>query len=266
LAREKGWLVAWDEKQLYVFNTAGKSQGQRRMPAAIGCGCWADDGSALAAVGSHGEVWWLAPDLTLRWERHLPGRAVTSAIDSFGQYLAVADDRCGLTIFDRHARMVCQMECPRPLRHLAFVPTAIYLVASAEFGLVGCLDCKGHWAWRDPLVLNVGSLAAAGTGEQIYLACFSEGLQRYTLTGSKMEAISTVEPWGLVSVSFDGRAILAGGLSQRLHLLDGAGKSLLTIPLDAPPTALVLGPLGDQAFVALSDGRLLGIDLTAAAR
>ena len=267
LAREKGWLLAWDDNQwLYLLNHTGQPQGQSRQRNAITVACCADNGSALAAVGSLGQIWWLAPDLSVRWERSLPARPVTAAIDPFGQYLAVSDVRGGLRVFDCHGRPVLETQSPRPFHHLAFVPGAAYLVGSADFGLVACLTLKGDWVWRDGLVIHVGSLAVTATGDQIICACFTEGLHRYALTGGKLAPFSTVEPWRLAATSFDGQRILVGGLSPRLHLLDSAGKTVRTFTLDAPPVALTIDPLGQGGYVALPDNRILGVGLNAPGR
>src|SRR5438552_17435935 len=70
LAREKGWVLAWDEAHwLYLLNQKGERQAQVHAPAALAAACCADDGSACAAVGGRGEVWWLAPGPTTPWER-----------------------------------------------------------------------------------------------------------------------------------------------------------------------------------------------------
>src|SRR5262245_56260339 len=94
LAREKGWLLAWDEAHwLYVLDHKGERQAQVRAGGSVVTACCSDDGSAWVAVGERGEVWWLAPDLATRWEATLPGPARAAALDPFGQYLAVADAR-----------------------------------------------------------------------------------------------------------------------------------------------------------------------------
>src|SRR5438132_9062425 len=88
LAREKNSLLAWDDKHwLYVLNRAGERQGQVHLPG-LAAACCADDGSAYAAVGRRGEVWWLAPDLMTRWQRAVPHPAVAATVDPLGQYLA----------------------------------------------------------------------------------------------------------------------------------------------------------------------------------
>src|SRR5947209_7446928 len=69
LAREKCWLLTWDEHGwLYLLNRRGERLGQMHRDGPVVTACCADDGSACAAAGSQGEVWWLAPDLMTRWQ------------------------------------------------------------------------------------------------------------------------------------------------------------------------------------------------------
>src|SRR5690348_9246417 len=68
LAREKQTLLVWDENHwLTLLNHQGERQGQMRL-SGLAAACAADDGSAYAALGQRGEVWWLEPDLTTRWQ------------------------------------------------------------------------------------------------------------------------------------------------------------------------------------------------------
>jgi len=267
LSREKDCLLLWDESQwIYLLNGAGQRQAQLRLPQPVTAACCADDGSAVAAGTEDGQVWWLAPDLTTRWERAVPARVVATAIDSFGQYLVVSDSSGGVHIFDRVGRNVTQLQSARPFHYLAFVPAEACFVASSDFGLVGCLEIGGRWRWRDGLVLHAGSLAVSGDGTLILLACFTEGLQRYDLTGKNLGRLSVVEACRLAALSYDGRLILAAGLSSRLLLLDEGGRRLCSHPLDQPPVAVALAPLGDRAAAALPDGRIIGLELPAIAR
>jgi hypothetical protein len=262
LAREPGWLLVWDEHSwLYLLNRTGQRQGQTRARGTLAAVCGADDGSAYAAVGSTGEVWWLAPDLMPRWERTLPHRAVAAALDSFGQYLAVADANGQLHLFSRAGRPVCQVQALRPLVHLAFVTEAPLLVGSADFGLVACFDLTGRCVWRDGLVANIGALTVSGDGARIMLACFSEGLLCYSLAGRRQDRLPLSEPCGLAALSYDGRFTLAGTLDSRLLLLDREGQNLTSYPLDHPAAALALAPLADSAFAALPDGHVVALDL-----
>jgi hypothetical protein len=183
---------------------------------------------------------------------------VAAALDPFGQYLAVADARGSLHILDRHGRLVCRAHSPRPLQHLAFGPTA--LVGSADYGLVTCLDLDGRWLWRDGLVVHVGSLAVSGDG-QILLACFSEGVLRYDGRGTKQGRLAVPEPCRLVSVSFEGRVVLVGGLNGRLLLMDTVGDIIASQLMERRLVGLALGPLGDTAALALADGPVVWLGL-----
>jgi hypothetical protein len=267
LAREKGWLLTWDDDHwLGLFDPKGDRRGQVRAPAALTAACTADDGSAHVAVGNRGEVWWLAPDLSVRWERTVGQKAIAVAVDPFGQYAAVADGRGSLHLFDRRGRTVGQAQTPRPLHHLAFVPAATFLLGSADYGLVGCFDLSGRCAWRDGLVAHVGSLAVNGDGTAIVLACFSEGLQRYTLAGKNLGRLSLAEPARLAALDFESRSCLVAGLSNQLLLVDRDGRTVASHVPEAPPVGIVLGALGRTAAAALADGTLVGLDLRAPAR
>jgi hypothetical protein len=255
-------VLAWDANHwVYLLSRTGARQAQWHAPAKLVTACCAEDGSAHAAVGGGGEVWWLAPDLMPRWQRALPRPATAAALDPFGQYLAVADSGGHLHLFNQRGKSVFKVQSPRPLHYLAFVPAAPCLVGSADYGLVACFDPAGRLLWRDGLVAHVGSLAVAGDGSQIVLACFSEGLQRYTATGHNQGRQAVPEPCRLATLTFDGQFLLTAGLGQQLHQLDRQGRVLGTFALDQPPAALVLGPLGDFAVAALADGPVVALDL-----
>ena len=154
-----------------------------------------------------------------------------------------------------------QVQTPRSLHYLAFVPAAAFLLGSADYGLVGCYDQAGRCVWRDGLVAHVGSLAVSGDGGLAALACFTEGLQRYNVAGKNLGRLTVGEPCRLAALSFDGRQILAAGLSNRLLLLDSGGQVHGAHPLDKQPVAVVLGALADRAAAAFGDGTVLSLDL-----
>jgi hypothetical protein len=264
LAREPGRVLAWDERDwLYLLNAAGERQGQVQRPG-LTAACAADDGSAFVTAGGRGEVWWLAPDLKPRWERAVPRRAVAAALDPFGQYVAVADAASHVHLFDRGGRTVWQVETPRPLHHLAFVPAASRLVGSSDYGLVACFDISGRCVWRDGLVSHVGSLAVTGTGDRMVLACFSDGLQQYTLEGQKLAGLSAGEGVRLVAVAFDGGRILVVTRSERLLLLTSDGQIVGSQACEPVVSGLALGALADYAVVALRNGSIAWLTVAAA--
>src|SRR5262245_43423948 len=136
-AREAGSLLVWDENQnLSLINSLGNPQGHVHL-AGIAAACISDDGAGIAAVSASGQVWWLARDLTVRWERQVAAAALGAALDPFGRYLAVSDKKSGLTLFDRTGALLTQFQSPRPIHHLAFVPLGTQLAAAADFGWAG---------------------------------------------------------------------------------------------------------------------------------
>lgn len=261
LARERQWLLAWDgQGTLHLMNGAGQRQGQTQR-AGLSAACIADDGSALAAAGGNDAIWWLEPDLSVRWQRTLGGGCTALAMDSFGRYLAAAGRHGDICFWDRHGRTIWQVTSPRPLVHLTFVPTAPVLVGAGDFGLVLCLDMQGRQLWRDGLVVHVGSLAVNGDGSQILLACFGQGLVRYDRAGHRLADLSIADACRLVCVSFDGQKILVAGLDDRVYFLGSDGRRLGERAMRQPMTALALSPLADQALVALADGSLVALDM-----
>lgn len=262
LAREQGSLVVWDHHGgLHLINRHGERQAHRSLPTAAVAACAADDGSAYAAIGASGEVWWLAPDLAPRWQWLVAGPAVAVALDPFGQYLAVADAGSRLHVFTCHGRRITNVECPRPLHHLAFVPAAPFLVACADFGLVACYDPAGNCVWRVGLVSHAGSLAVSGDGSLIVVACFSEGLQRYDLAGRSLGRWNLGEACRLAALTFDGTTTLVAGLGRFLLLLEHTGRILANHELEQQAVGLALGPLGKAAYAALADGCVVGMEI-----
>jgi hypothetical protein len=262
LAREKGWLAAWDDHRwLYLLTGEGKRQGQVNLAESLTTAAIADDGSALAAGSKQGSIWWLNPDLSIRWQKQLPDRILSLAMDPFGQYLAASDAKDHIHLFDQHGESTSQWQCPRPMHHLAFVPMAPCLIASADYGLVAGYDLAGQCLWRDGLVSHVGALATSGDGSLIALACYTDGIQRYRLNGTNLGKLKAGAACRLLAAAFDARTILTSDLGEELLLLDGGGRILGSHKLEKPAVALTLAPLGDEAHVVLDDGRLLAFQL-----
>lgn len=132
---------------------------------------------------------------------------------------------------------------------------------SADLGLVACLDIKGEWIWRDGLVANIGALSVNQDGSEIVLACFTEGLRRYSRLGKSQGRVPIAEPCRLAALTFDGRVALTADLTSRLHLIDLDGRVFATYVPDRPVASLALAPLGDLAYVALAGGGIVGLDI-----
>jgi hypothetical protein len=255
-------VLAWDQNHwLYLFDHAGHGQGQVRFPGTLVAACCSDDGSAYAAAGNRGEICWLAPDLMTRWQHELSAPAVAVAMDPFGKYLAVADNRGETHLFNRLGKPLKSLQTPRPLHHLAFVPAEPCLVGCADYGLVTSFDITGALRWRDGLVAHAGSLSISGDGARILVACFSEGVQVYNLEGQKQARISVSEPCRLASVAFTGRFVLVAGLTHRLLVLDGEGQTVASQLMEKPITGAAMAALGDYGVVGLADGPVMRLNI-----
>jgi len=255
LAREtESLLIRGDNQTVTLLNARGALQGQLRRDG-LSAADISDDGSAIAIAAGDGRTWWLAPDLTARWETRLPTGATAVALDMFGQYLAAADNKSGLHLFDRTGNSLGRFDCPRPLQFLAFIPTLPRLVASAAFGWNGCLDLtNGQWAWSDRPVSNVGAMAVAANGDPLLLACFSDGIHRYDSVSGPHGSIKLPKPCGLVVLSFNGERGVAAGSGRELFGFDAKGELSFTRELDEPPVALALSALGDRLIWASANG------------
>lgn len=262
LARESETILAWDgEDGLFLFNHAGKIQAQRPSPvpiAAVGC---AEDGSAYVIGGSQTPmVCWLAPDLAPRWQRPLSQRATAVAVEPLGRCVAVADASGTLYLIDERGRALWRATTPRPLHHLAFVPEKPILVGAADFGLVLCFGSSGECLWRDGMVAHAGSLAVSGDGSCVVLACFSDGLYRYSTDGPRQQRILLEKPCHLAALSYDGESLLTSDPQEGACLRDSKGDLRDPIHLEAPAVALALGALADYAVVGLVNGTILRFD------
>jgi len=140
-----------------------------------------------------------------------------------------------------------------------FLPAAPFIIGCADYGLAACFDLLGQCIWRDGLVAHIGSLAVDSEGEHITLACFTEGIQRYDWKGRNKGRLHLAEPCRLASISYDGKSILTVNLKSRLALIDETGRELREYRLVKPPIAIALGPLGNHAVAALSNGHILGL-------
>ena len=262
LAREAELILArLGDHTLALATTRGDLQARASLAGLAGA-CISEDGSAIAAVGSAGQVWWLARDLHPTREQTLPAPAVAVATDPFGRYFAVSDKQGHLHLLDATGRELARVQSPRPIHHLAFVPAQPHLAAAADFGWAGLLDLNSkQWLWSDRPVSNIGSLAVAGTSDPLLLACFSDGLRRYAPAGGPPATKATPTPCGLIALSFAADRGLAAGVAPHLHAFDARGEFAFTLDLEHAPTALALSALGDRAFVGAANGKLMAIRL-----
>jgi hypothetical protein len=262
LAREARHLLAWSPRRLALFNHAGRIQAEHRPDSPLVAAAAADDGSAFACADEADRVTWFAPDLTATWQTVLAHRPAALALDPLGQYLAVADRKGGLLVFDRKGRRAVTLTCVRPVQFLAFAAELPRLVGAADFGLVTAVEPFGRgWLWQDRPVTHCAGLAVGGGGEPVAVACFSEGVRRYDANGRPLTLPGPNGPCQSVALSYDGKLTVTADLAGRLHGRDPAGGEWFAHVSGQPVTALALAALGERAYAALADGTVLALDL-----
>jgi len=256
LARECGWLCAWDKNHwLYLLNQAGQRQGQMRFDKPIVQAVLADDGSAGVAINESGLVQWLTPDLSPVWQSQADAPYLSAALDPLGQVLALANRQGDVSLWDRQGEKLSSWQSSRPLSMLAMAPQTKTVIGAADFGFVAAYDAAGKECWRHAPVVNIGSLAVTEEGNTL-LACFSTGVYRLDKQGKSLPTLAVEEPCRLISSTFSGERILCGGLNNQVILLNELGHVLARQALSSAIFGLALAPLGQAFFAATADGRV----------
>ncbi|MFO0880563.1 MAG: PQQ-binding-like beta-propeller repeat protein [Gemmataceae bacterium] len=261
LARETGGLLLAESHHLARYDPNGRPVVRARLPGPIAAASQSDDGQTIIAVGHRGQVWRLTPDLVVLWERTLPQRLTALAVDVLGARIAVADATGGLHVLDREGRDCWAKPAPTPLVHLAFIPEAPLLLASAQYGLVCAFDATGHMLWRDGLVAHVGALTLTGDGGRVLLPCFTEGLFSYEAATGKRTHLPRAAPSRLAAIDYRGQTILTAGLGHELARRSADGAVCSVLLFSSNLIALAVGALGNDAFALLEDGTLIGIEI-----
>src|SRR5439155_14200038 len=128
-AREPGTLLVWDANHILTWlSPKGEVKARWEAPAPVASVDCADDGSATAVAGATGQVWFLAADQKLRWQRSVGAKTLSVAVAPFGGVLAMVDGGGTVHILDDMGNELARAGNPRPLLHLAFVPERPLLV------------------------------------------------------------------------------------------------------------------------------------------
>lgn len=249
VVRERGYLFVWDEKNcLQLFNAQGELQARADIPDDLVAAAASDTGEVFIAVARNGQVYRLGPDLAVADRYAFRNGIQAMALDPHGSYFAFAETPPHLGVADVHGKLLWRVATPRTLLYLSFMPTFPYVVGASNFGLVACHDFRGNCTWKHGLVSNVGSMFLRGADSQILLACFSEGLQRYSYMGKDWGRTRIAEPCSLIAGPYEGELIAAAGLTPDLKLLTLKGELVARAGLEAPASLLACSAPGDQIY------------------
>jgi hypothetical protein len=261
LAREPGWVLAWDAAQrLYLWDREGKARAEQTLAAPPAVAAISDDGQSSVTLTSDGHLCWFDSKLTLQFDHPLDIKPLAVALEAYGQYLLVSDQERHTFLFSRAGEQLTQVETPRPLQHLVFFTTQSAWAGAANYGFIGCYEADGKCRWRDTPFSNTGNLAWDG-GNGLYLASYSEGVRRYSIDGGAASHVATRFAARRVGAAYQGDRLwvahetigdTAGGLS----LLKSDGTVLGTFALPQRADAVAAGPLGDWGAYGLTEGRV----------
>lgn len=263
LAREAGLIVLRDaDHGVSSWGPTGEPLAHRPPAGPLVASSSAEDGRTVVLGGPRGEIIVLRDELSPGWERSVGRRPTALAVAPLGQAIAVADESGSLTVFDADGRQAWQAKAARPLLHLAWVAESGALVGAADFGLVGLYDASGGGVWRDGLVAHVGGLAVSGDGRRIVLACFTEGLKRYSAEQQRPVSVGKGIAARAIAMNYAGDVLLTIGLEgTTLTRRDAEGQTVEEIALPGPVAGLAADALGEAAVVALTAGELRRYEL-----
>ncbi len=234
-------------------------------PSTLRVAAISEDGSAIVAASTDGKVGWFDRDLKKRWERALKSKPTAVAIDPLAQVTAVATKNGQLVLFHADGEPARETTCPRPARHLEFVPGTATLLAAADLGWVAAFDLEtGEWLWRDMPVVEIGSLAVAGAAEPILLACFSAGLRGYHRDGKPWAFPTPVPSCRAAAVSYDAALVVMlqiDGMISGWSLPRRSSGASGIVPKRRSP-AMCLAALGETLYLALADRRVAALALS----
>lgn len=257
-AREREQVLVRDSSHvLHLLNRQGKLQARHQAPGPLSASAISEDGTAILAASTGGDLWWLTPDLSARWHRRLGHRITSLAVDSLGQYVSVSDSSGAVTTFTRSGDTAWATTLLLALSHLVHIPESPHLLGCADLGLITCLSfVGGEQVWYDRRVTHVGGLAVNGKGNRMVLACFNDGLSSYQISGPPAETWHVGQTCRRVALSYDGEVMLIGGLQERVLLVNGQAEIIRELLLGGTPTHVQLGALAQDAIIGFQDGRV----------
>ncbi|MCE9531444.1 MAG: hypothetical protein K8T89_10035 [Planctomycetes bacterium] len=263
LAREVDRLLVWtDANRILIANRQGEKDLRYQFAKPITVAAISDDGSGIVVAAADGQVSWLEPDRKIRWDRQVKGKPTAVAVDSLGTIAAIATEQGQLAFFYSDGEAAREATCPRPARHLAFTPATGALLAMSDMGWLASFNLEaGGWSWRDAPVLTLGSLAVAGSGDPILIACFSGGLRGYKHDGEPYKMSSRFGAIRLAAVDYHANLILTVGLDGIIEGSNKKGVLRFSFKPDLPVSLMALSGLGDRLYLCLGDRSVSAFEL-----
>jgi hypothetical protein len=261
LSRESGEVLASDATGgLYRLDRKGQFAAVTRAREPIRAVAVSDDGQCCAALVGPACVTRYDRNLKTQWQLDLPSECLALAVDPYGQYIAVSLAEAGLVVYDAGKRRVSRFEPIRPLSFIRFVVTEPLLIAAADHGLLCCISLDGEKLWEEKIWSNVGSLAASGDGESIYLATYSHGVQVFDGDGESVGSYVVEGTVKHVASSYEPHRLAAATIERHLYLLDPDGERLWATRTPQDVVQIASDPFGETIVCGFADGHVVGLD------
>jgi len=255
MARETWHLLVQDRLALAWWDGRGDPGAYYRCPD-LRLVALSDTGELLVSVDAQNGLRALDADFQLLWQQPWPEPIHALALAPLGQRLALADDKAVSVLSPRGERL-WQCATPRALHHLAWVPETMELVGAADLGLICGFDRQGMLLWQEGLMSLLGNLAVQGNGQEILLACFSDGvrLRRRDRPGSSI--LPGCSPCRALVACYTAEVLVTLDLqAQRLERLERCTGSKQYLNCDAPITAFVTDAAGQAVVLTTKSGEL----------
>lgn len=271
LAREAGYVLAWDEgENLVLLDVQGQQLLSSRSPARVTSAAVSDDGSLIAAILDGGRIVFLSRELEPLADRAAPPDATSVTVDPHGRYAAVTTRGAGTHFYTKHGKPAGRFETLQPLVHIRFVPDRPMLLGASAYGiLVGVDLAQGDRAgaleaevrWQQQLLSNVGRLATTGDGGMVLASCFTHGVQRYDARGHNEGAYHLGGTASHAVPDFAGRTIAVATTEGELAILNQGGNVRWKTALGRGPIGLECDALGRFILHGLPTGEITRLDL-----
>ena len=257
LAREAQRLLVWNDQWLAWYNIKGEIQAQKRFSSPIRDAQLSEDGTAFVVVLEDSSLHWLKSDLQTRWHHSLGSKPLAIAVDCLGVFVALSDSKGTVTVFDAEGVRFREIQSPRAVHHLGFLPISGHLLAVADLGWLAAYDFeKSDWVWRGTLFFNVAYTSLAGSGDPILIGSFTESVAAFHADGSRFEFPFKLPSSKAVRFTFDGQQLCALGRDGILRGFTLTGREFISVPESMGITHLELDGLGTRLYLCTAEGDL----------
>lgn len=257
LARETGELLAADASGgLYLLDRAGKLSSLSRGFHHLGALAWSDAGCGGAAVFGESTLCLFDRQLKIEWSTELPDAILAIATDPRRQYVVASLANATSVVYDCERRKIGRFETYRPLSFVRCLVAEPRIIAAADYGLLCCHALDGKELWSKKLYSNAGDMTVTGDGRTIFLAGFTQGVQRYDAAGENCGSYVVGGTPDHVSTAFEPNRLAVSTVERHLYWLDEQGEMVWAgVPPD-DVCRLQCEPLGTGLICGFRSGRL----------